>query len=38
MYNLARMYSEGKGVEEDKIYAYMWFNLADDAGHSSAKE
>ena len=37
MYNLAQMYSEGEGVEEDKVYAYMWFNLADDAGHSSAK-
>ena len=38
MYNFARMYKDGKGVEEDKIYAYMWFNLADEAGHSSAKD
>ena len=38
MYNLGHMYSEGKGVEEDKVYAYIWFNLADEAGHSSAKK
>ena len=38
MMNIAQMYESGVGVEEDKIYAYMWFDLANEAGHSSAKD
>ena len=27
-FRLGKMYNTGEGVEEDKVYAYMWTNLA----------
>ena len=35
-YILATLYSQGKGVPEDPVYAYMWFSLANASGEKSA--
>ncbi len=29
---LGKMYDEGDGIEESKVYAYMWMNLAMSQG------
>jgi TPR repeat protein len=31
-YNLAVAYRDGKGVEQDRVQAYMWFTLSAAAG------
>jgi TPR repeat protein len=35
---LAHLYSEGKGVSQDYVQAYMWLNLAAARGESIAEE
>lgn len=35
-YMLGRMYAEGRGVGEDKLAAYMWFDLSASNGNSRA--
>jgi len=35
-YNLGVMYYEGKGVPQDYVQAYMWFNLAASRGDKHA--
>ena len=32
---LGKMYDKGEGVKEDKVYAYMWMNLAMNQGLGS---
>jgi TPR repeat protein len=36
LYNLGVMYYEGKGVPQDTVQAYMWFNLAAGQGYEYA--
>lgn len=31
-FKLGKMYANGEGVAEDKVYAYMWVNAADIQG------
>ena len=33
---LGGMYEKGKGVSQDTIAAYMWFNIAAEQGHKKA--
>ena len=35
-YMMGRLYAEGRGVVQDKIAAYMWFDLAASNGNSRA--
>ena len=35
-YMMGRMYAEGRGVGEDKLAAYMWFDLSASNGNSRA--
>ena len=35
-YMMGRMYAEGRGVGEDKLAAYMWFDLSATNGNSRA--
>jgi uncharacterized protein len=35
--NLGVMYSNGEGVPEDNVLAYMWFNLAAAQGDEDAQ-
>lgn len=35
-YMMGRLYAEGRGVVEDKVAAYMWFDLAASNGNSRA--
>ena len=37
-YNLGMRYKYGRGVPQDYIQAFMWFNLADAAGLDIAAE
>ena len=36
-YNLARLYLDGSGVEQDARQAARWFNLAAEKGHHPAQ-
>lgn len=36
--HLGIMYSFGRGVPEDLVVAYMWWNLAAAQGHETAKK
>lgn len=36
-YTMALMYQKGQGVSEDKVHAYMWFDLAARKGDKDAK-
>jgi peptidoglycan hydrolase-like protein with peptidoglycan-binding domain len=35
-YMMGRLYAEGRGVVQDKVAAYMWFDLSASNGNSSA--
>ena len=35
-YNLDVMYDYGKGVPQDNVYAYMWYNIAASSGGKEA--
>lgn len=37
MYQLARLYENGQGVEENIYQAFAWYSIAADFGHSNAK-
>lgn len=37
-YELGRMYAAGRGVRADRVSAYMWFVLADEAGSPEAPQ
>jgi TPR repeat protein len=37
-YNLGVMYSFGRGVPQDYVQAYMWFNLAAAQGNEKASQ
>ena len=37
-YNLGVMYDEGKGVKQDYVRAYMWFNLAASKGYKNGSK
>ena len=32
------MYANGRGVNQDFVQAYAWFNLAASAGHDTARD
>lgn len=36
-YELGMMYEKGRGVTQDFVLAYAWFNLAAEQGHEDAK-
>jgi TPR repeat protein len=36
--NLGHLYSQGQGVEEDKVTAYAWWKIAADNGNANANE
>ena len=36
--NLGGMYADGRGVLEDDVYAYMWWNLAAAQGHKNSSK
>ena len=36
-YNLARMYDDGEGIEQDKQKAVYWYTKAAEQGYSSAQ-
>ena len=37
-YNLGLMYALGEGVNQDKVYAHMWWNITPSTGDDSAKK
>ena len=37
-YHLSRLFYLGNGVKEDKVYAYMWANLASSSGFEMAQQ
>jgi hypothetical protein len=37
-FSLGVMYYTGKGVPQNMVYAYMWFNIAVSSGYKNASE